>query len=373
MKIAFLSPFYPYRGGIANFSDYLLTELRKEHLVKAFTFSRQYPHFLFPGSSQFVPDKDALKNSLGEKVLDSINPFTYGKTARLISEYIPELVLISYWMPFFAPSLGWIAKKLRKKNLKVISILHNVIPHEKRFGDLALAKFFLKQSDAVVVLNEKSKNDLLSLNPGIKYNIQNHPLYNMYGSKINRSEAREKLGIPPDKKVLLFFGLIRDYKGLNILIESMSRLDESYYLVIAGESYSDFTVYEEKIRRLNLDGRTKLNIKYVPDSDVSLYFSASDVCILPYLSGTQSGITGIAYHFDLPVIVTDVGGLKEMVEDGRTGYVVKEPTPMLLTIAIKMYFDGGMKEKFIPNIQEFKKAYSWEKFALELINFAKKL
>jgi len=373
MKIAFLSPFYPYRGGIANFSDYLLSELRKEHQVKAFTFSRQYPHFLFPGSSQFVPDKDELKNSLGEKVLDSINPFTYGKTARLISENLPELVLISYWMPFFAPSLGWIARKLRKKNLKVVSILHNVIPHEKRFGDTALAKFYLKQSKAVVVLNEKSKQDLLSLTPGITYNVQNHPLYNRFGDKIDRDEAREKLNIPQNKKVLLFFGLIRDYKGLNVLIESMSRLDESYYLIIAGESYSDFTQYEEKIRKLNLENRIKLIIRYIPDSDVPLYFSASDVCVLPYLSGTQSGITGIAYNFDLPVIVTDVGGLKEMVEDGRTGFVVKEPTPMLMTVAIKMYFDGAMKEKFIPNIKEFKKAYSWERFASELINFAKKL
>jgi glycosyltransferase involved in cell wall biosynthesis len=373
MKIAFLSPFYPFRGGIAQFSDSLFSELRKEHQIKAFTFSRQYPKFLFPGSSQYVPDSDKNKNPLTDRILDSINPFTYGKTARLISEYLPELVLISYWMPFFAPSLGRVAMKLQKKNIKVVSILHNVIPHEKRFGDKALTKYFLRQNNGVVVLNEKSKNDLVSLSPGKKYNLQNHPLYKHYGNKIDRTEAREKLGIPPFKKVLLFFGLIRDYKGLNILIESMSRLDESYYLIIAGESYSDFTIYEQKIRELNLDGRIKLNIRYIPDPDVPLYFSASDVCILPYLSGTQSGITGIAYHFDLPVIVTDVGGLKEMVEDGRTGFVVKEPTPMLLTIAIKMYFDGGMKEKFIPYIKEFKKAYSWERFASELLNFAKKL
>ncbi len=373
MKIAFLSPFYPYRGGIAQFSDSLFTELRKDHQIKAFTFSRQYPKFLFPGTSQYVLDTDIKKNIFTEKVLDSINPFTFGKTARLISEYMPELVLISYWMPFFAPSLGRVAKKLKKKNIKVISILHNVIPHEPRIGDKALTKYFLNRISGAIVLNEKSKNDLLSLKPDIKYTVQSHPLYDHYGEKIDQNEAKEKLGIPENKKVILFFGLIRDYKGLNLLIEAMAKLDDSYYLVVAGEAYGDFGKYEGRIKELKLENRVKLNIKYIPDSDVPLYFSASDVCILPYLSGTQSGITGIAYHFDLPVIVTDVGGLKEMVEDGKTGLVVKEPSPLLFTVALKMYFDGAMKSKFQPNIVEYKKQYSWERFAEDLIKFSEKV
>ncbi len=373
MKIAFLSPFYPFRGGIAQFSDSLFTELRKNHQIKAFTFSRQYPKLFFPGSSQYVLDTDIKKNVLSDKVLDSINPFTFGKTARLISEYLPELVLISYWMPFFAPSLGRVARKLKKKKIKVVSILHNVIPHEARFGDKALTKYFLNQSSGVIVLNEKSKNDLLSLKPDIKYTVQPHPLYDHYGKKIEQRDAKEKLNIPENKKVILFFGLIRDYKGVNLLIEAMSKLDDSYYLIIAGEAYGDFGKYESRIKELKLENRIKLNIKYIPDSDVPLYFSASDVCILPYLSGTQSGITGIAYHFDLPVIVTDVGGLKEMVEDGKTGLVVKEPSPLLITIALKMYFDGAMKSKFQPNILEYKKQYSWEKFASDLMKFAEKV
>lgn len=373
MRIAFLSPFYPYRGGIAQFSDSLFEELNKTNHVKAFSFSRQYPKFLFPGTSQFVPHTDQGKNINAERVLDSINPFTFGKTARLISEYLPELAIISYWMPFFAPSLGRVAKKLRKRGIKVISILHNVTPHESRFGDKALSKYFLKQNDGVVVLNEKSRSDLLSFKPDIKHIVHPHPFYTHYGNKIRQEEARKKLNIFEDMKVILFFGLIRDYKGLNILIDALKILDESYFLIIAGESYESFEKYENRIKELKLEKRVKLSVSYIPDVDVPLYFSASDVCILPYKSGTQSGITGISYHFDLPVIVTDVGGLKESVEDGKTGLVVGGPSPLSLALAIKMYFDENMKKRFAPNIAEYKKEHSWKNLAEDIILFYESL
>ena len=231
MKIAFLSPFYPYRGGIAQFSDSLYLELAKENDVKAFSFTRQYPKILFPGKTQYVSDSDNNRNIPAEKVLDSINPFTYYRTAKEILKFQPDLVLVSYWMPFFAPAFGKITKILKKNGVKVIGILHNVIAHEKQLGAKSLTKYFFNNCDAFVILNKSSEKDLLELNPEAKYVIHPHPLYDHYGSKTDLTEARKKLNIPLDKKVILFFGFIRDYKGLDLLIESMKDLNDDYLLL----------------------------------------------------------------------------------------------------------------------------------------------
>src|SRR5437016_4038339 len=195
MKIAFLSPFYPFRGGIAQFSDSLYLALEKEHEVKAFTFTRQYPKILFPGTTQYVSDVDINRNVKAEKILDSINPVTYGRTANKIIKYKPDLVLLSYWMPFFVPSMGWVARKLKKNGIKIISILHNVKPHEKRIGDEFLTKFFLNQNSGFVLLNHSSENDLLQLKPDAKYIINTHPLYDHYGELIPQDDARKELDI----------------------------------------------------------------------------------------------------------------------------------------------------------------------------------
>lgn len=373
MKIAFLSPFYPYRGGIAQFSDSLYEVLSKEHEVKAFTFTRQYPKILFPGSTQYVLDEDLKRNINAERILDSINPLSYRKTANRIHEYKPDLIITSYWMPFFAPAFGIVTRSLKKKGYKIISILHNVIPHEKRPGDIMLTKFFFRQNTGLVVLNEESKKDIENLIPGAKYIIQPHPLYNHYGSEIDKQEARKKLNIPEIKKVILFFGFIRDYKGLDILIESMKDLDDSYHLLIAGEVYGSFQKYRDIIDKYNLQDKISLHIKYIPDSNVPVYFSAADVTVLPYRSGTQSGIIGISYHFNLPVIIADTGGLKEMVEDGKTGLVISSSTPELIVNAVKKYFVEGLKEKSQPNIREYKKKYSWDNLAKAIIDFSKNI
>jgi glycosyltransferase involved in cell wall biosynthesis len=320
MRIAFLSPFYPYRGGIAQFSDSLFLSLQKSTEIKAFTFTRQYPGFLFPGKTQYVSEADIDRGINAERVLDSVNPLTYRKTAERIRVFEPDIILISYWMPFFAFSLGRVARILKKicPQAKIISVMHNVIPHEKRTGDDFLTRFYLKQNDSFVVLNEKSKDDLLKLKPDAKYLVLPHPLYDHYGNKIEKAEARKKLGIPSDKKVMLFFGLIRSYKGVDLILEALAELDESYYLIIAGEVYGSFDKYKEIIKKNLLENRVLLQTKFIPESEIALYFSAADVCVLPYRSGTQSGIEGISYHFGLPVIVTDVGGLKETVEKYRS-------------------------------------------------------
>lgn len=371
MRIAFLSPFYPYRGGIAQFSDSLFNELRKTNDVKAFTFKRQYPSVFFPGKSQFVLEDDLNRGINAERVLDTINPFTFAKTSLMISDFKPDIFLLSYWMPFFAPAFGRIAGSVKKiqSNVKIVSILHNVLPHEKRTGDVTLTKYFLNKCSGFVVLNEDSKQQLLSIKPDAKYIVHPHPLYDHYGDKIDKQEARTKLGLPQDKKVILFFGLIRGYKGLDILIEAMKGLDDSYQLLIAGEVYGKFDKYNDLIRNNNLQNRITLNLKYVPDKELPLYFSAADVCVLPYRSGTQSGIVAVSYYFRLPVIVTDTGGLKEMVEEGKTGLVVPKPEPELLAGAIDKFMKIKDNSHFEANIDKFRQEHSWKSFADKLMEF----
>lgn len=371
MKIAFLSPFYPFRGGIAQFSDYLFEALKKEHDIKAFTFTRQYPRMLFPGTSQFVPDSEPKKNINAVPVLDSINPFSWYKTANEIIKIQPELVITSYWMPFFAPSLGTVSRRLRKKNFKVISILHNVLPHEKRIGDTALSKFFFRQNSGLVVLNEESHKDLIKLMPDSNTLVHPHPFYNHYGQKIDKKEARKKLNIPENKKVILFFGFIRDYKGLDILLEAMK--DEEYYLIIAGECYGSFEKYNNIIDKNNLKERTCLNIKYISDDDISVYFSAADATVLPYRSGTQSGIIGISYHFNVPVIVADTGGLKEMVDEGKTGIIMQSAETQNIKSALNKFYNNYNAEVYIKNINAIKEKYSWDSFAEDVIKFSNRL
>jgi glycosyltransferase involved in cell wall biosynthesis len=276
-------------------------------------------------------------------------------------------------MPFFAPALGKIAGILRKKGIEVIAILHNVIAHEKRSGDVKLTKYFFKRCDGFVILNKSSENDLLSLVPDAKYIIHPHPLYDHYGEKINQTEARSRLNIPNDKKIILFFGFIRDYKGLDILIESMTDLNDDYMLLAAGEVYGSFKKYDELIDKLKLRNKIILQIRYIPETEIPLFFSASDVCVLPYRSATQSGITGIAYHFELPVIVTDTGGLAETVEENKTGLIAKEASSTQISQTIKKYFGENLNEKFVPYIKEYKLKHSWISFADNVIQLAKTL
>jgi glycosyltransferase involved in cell wall biosynthesis len=367
MKIAFLSPFYPYRGGIAQFSDSLYLSLSKLAEVKAFSFSRQYPKMLFPGTSQLTVESDKKQDFPVERILDSINPLTYVKTAKEIIKYKPDLLIMPYWMPFFAPSMGWAAKKAKKAGIKVISILHNVVPHEPRFGDMALTNFYLRNSDAYILLSESNKKELEELRPGAKFIIHSLPFHDHYTPRIPEKEARKKLNLPQDKKILIYFGFIRDYKGLDLLIEAMKYLDDSYLLLIVGEVYGEFTKYQEIIDKNNLGSKIVKYINYIPDSEIPVYFSAADVCVLTYKNATQSGIVGISYQFDVPVIVTDVGGFRELVEENKTALIVKNPDPVEISDAIKKYFAEGLKEKFIPNIAAVREKHSWSGLAKDVI------
>ena len=373
MKIALLSCFYPYRGGISQFNTYLYEELGKRHVVKAFNFTRQYPEILFPGKTQYVTADDEAVPVESTSLLDTANPFSYVKTYREIRDWKPDVLIVRYWMSWFAPSLGYITRRM-KKHCKVISILDNVIPHEPHFFDAPLTKYFLKGSTGCVTLCEAVSKDLLKLSPDKKYTIIQHPLYSHFGQKLEREEAERRLGLEPGRKNLLFFGLIRTYKGLDILLEAFGKLSDEYQLIIAGEPYGSFDKYQQIIDTLPNKDRIRMNLKYIKDSEVKDYFSAADLAVLPYRSATQSGISSVSYHFEVPMIVTDTGGLKETIGDRGTGIVADECTPECILKEIHRFFsEPGLQEECIRNIRLEKERLSWNTFVLKLEDFIRTL
>jgi glycosyltransferase involved in cell wall biosynthesis len=276
-------------------------------------------------------------------------------------------------MSYFAPSLGYITRKM-KRHCKVISILDNVIPHEPHFFDAPLTKYFLKGSTGCITLCEAVSKDLLNLKKDAVYTVLQHPLYSHFGNKLPRETAEDKLGLQKGKKNILFFGLIRTYKGLDILLEAFGRLSEDYQLIIAGEPYGSFDKYQEIIDRLPNKDNVHTWLKYIKDSEVTDYFSVADIAVLPYRSATQSGISSVSYHFEVPMIVTDVGGLKETIGDRGTGIVAQDGNPETIAQEINRYFnEPSLKEEFIENIRLEKDRLSWSRFAEGLLDFTEKL
>lgn len=372
MRIAYLSTFYPFRGGIAQFNALLYKSLEKQgHDIKAYTFSCQYPSILFPGKTQYITEQDQAIPIQSQAILNTVNPFSYEKTAREILKWKPDILIMKYWMSFFAPSLGYVANRLKKRGVKIICVIDNALPHEPRFFDKSFGKFLFNNISGSIVMSEIVKNDLLSLKTDAKYYFKQHPLYDHFGEKIQEDNAKKKLNISPQLKTLLFFGLIRDYKGLDLLIESMSLLDDSFQLIIAGESYGSFEKYEKMIAASKAKNRIKVINRYINDDEVSTLFSASDLLVLPYKSATQSGVIPIAYHFEVPVIATDVGGLKETLEVPGTGIICKPEVKSLAEGINKVYSLG--KENFVSNIKIEKKKLSWDSFAETVTEFAKTL
>lgn len=373
MKIAILSPFYPYRGGLAQLNARLYNELRLRNEVKAFSFTVLYPNFLFPGKTQYVAENDSATFVDSERVLNSVNPISYIKTAKAINKYSPDILIIPYWMSFMAPAFGTVCRLLNK-NIKIVSLVHNAIPHERTIIDKPFARFFFKKCDGFIVMSDHVKSDLLSLCTNPKILLHSHPIYDQYGERSDRELACSKLGIDIGKKNLLFFGLIRDYKGLDALIETMDLLDDSYQLIIAGESYGSFDRYSQLINKSRNRANIKVFQEYIPDDMVSVLFSASDVLVLPYRSATQSGVVAIAYQLELPMIATDVGALGKAVSDSQTGLVVDSATSENLSRAIKEFFED--KEKiglYIQNAKNEKNRLSWDSFSRSIEDFIKGL
>ncbi|MCC8173072.1 MAG: glycosyltransferase, partial [Odoribacter sp.] len=327
MKIVILGTAHPYRGGIAALNERLAQELVKEgNDVTIYNFSLQYPGFLFPGKTQYTTDAPPRELKILSKI-NSINPFNWLKVGKELKKNRPDLIIVRYWLPFMGPALGKICRIAKKnKHTKVICIADNIIPHEKRIGDYALTKYFTHSVDGFITLSKQVYNDLETFvkNPIRRYTP--HPLYDHYGEIISRKEALKKLGLDEKYHYLLFFGFIRDYKGLDLLLETMAKpaiKKQNIKLIVAGEFYSDKEKYVKIIEDFSISENVILKSDYIPNDDVNLYFCASDMIVQPYKSATQSGVTQIGYHFNKPMLVTKVGGLPEIVFNGKSGYVVE--------------------------------------------------
>ena len=361
MKIIILGTAFPLRGGIAHYNELLRVALSKRHIVEVITFKRQYPAFLFPGTTQ-QETGEGYQAEPAPELIDSINPWNWLQVAKEVRLRKPDLLIFKFWLPFFGPCFGTIARRAKKgTDVKVLFICDNVIPHEKRPGDRMFARYAFRSADYFIVQSDSVERDLAAFWPGAVYRKVPHPVYNMFGAARDRDAARSRLGSTTGR-VLLFFGYVRAYKGLHVLIDAMAEVVKQLevHLLVVGEFYEEEGPYREQIKRLGLEAYITVHSSYISNEMVGEYFSASDAVVLPYRSATQSGIAQIAYNFDKPVIATDVGGLGEVVQDGRTGLLVPPDDPRALAAAILRFFMEGMGDALAARVREEKKKYTWE-------------
>lgn len=369
MKIAIVGSAYPYRGGIAAFSERLARQFQAEgQEVVLYTFTLQYPNALFPGKTQFSegPAPEGLSIN---RCINSINPFNWRDVARHISREHYDLVMFAYWMSFFAPCYTAIARRLR--GVKRIALVHNMIPHEKSLLDKVFPPGFVKEMDGFVALSKSVLDDVAKIDKRGKPKAWSpHPIYDHYGPVEPREVALERLGLSKDCRYLLFFGLVRAYKGLDLLLEALADERLRNYpirLLVAGEFYEGKEDYLEQIRSLGLGETVVVRDEFIPDAQVKDYFNASDMVVQPYKSATQSGVTQIAYHFEKPMLVTNVGGLEEIVPHGKVGYAVP-PDAQSIADALLDFFGNDRKESFVANVKMEKAKYSWEKLSNVILN-----
>jgi glycosyltransferase involved in cell wall biosynthesis len=366
LKIIIIGSAHPLRGGgISTFNERLAEVLQAEgNDVTIYSFYLQYPSFLFPGKNQFT-EEAAPKNLKIESAINSIHPLNWLKVGNRIRREKPDLIIVRFWLPFMGPAFGTILRRAKKnKHSKIIGILDNVIPHEKLPGDRPFTTYFLKPVDGFISMSHEVLNDLKQFDTHKPTVFSPHPLYDNYGSPVPKDFARKALGIAPDGKCILFFGFIRKYKGLDILLEAMAdpRIKEAQIkLIIAGEYYGDKDYYEQLIEKLNIRDSLYLFTDFIPNEEVKHYFSASDVVVQPYRTATQSGISQVAYHFEKPMIVTNVGGLPEIVPDGKVGFVTKVDKTAIADAILKFYKEDK-EAAFSENLKEEKKKYSWSYF-----------
>ncbi|MCQ2074249.1 MAG: glycosyltransferase [Bacteroidaceae bacterium] len=370
MKIVILGPAYPYRGGIALFDDRLTSELASMgHEVEEWTFTLQYPGFLFPGKTQFSDDP-APEGINTVRKMNSINPFNWVKVGRELKKKKPDLIVVAFWLPFMAPCQGTIARIARhNSHTRITGLIHNMIPHEHRPGDRLFARYFAKSVDGYVAMSDAVLSDIGQFDRNRPRVFCRHPLYDNFGKAATREESLQFLGLDPQYRYMLFFGLIRDYKGLDLLLKAYAdkRLrQENVRLIVAGEFYSGSDKYFEMEKELGLEGLIIWKSDFVPNSEVRYCFGAADLIVQPYKSATQSGVAQIAYHFEKPMLVTGVGGLAEIVPDGVAGYVVK-PDATQIADRLVDFFKGDKKNQFTEGLRQEKKKYSWTNMARSVI------
>ena len=367
--VVIIGPGHPLRGGLATFNQRLAKEFIDEgHTCSIYSFSLQYPSFIFPGTTQYT-NEPAPENLAIHTIINSVNPFNWLKVGNRLKKEKPDIIVVRFWLPLMGPALGTILRRVRKNNhTKIICIADNVIPHEKRFGDKPFTNYFLKSCDAFITMSEKVLDDLRLFEKTKPAQVVSHPLYDNFGTIISKAAARNHLGLPEHEKIILFFGFIRKYKGLDMLLEAMSVLknlnpllrdpqDSNIRLLIAGEFYEEKTPYLEQIEKLHIKDQLILRTDFIPDNEVKYYLCAADAVIQPYRNATQSGVTPLAYHFEKPMVVTNVGGLPTLVPDEKVGLVV-EPNPQAIANGILKFYQLG-EAYFIPHLRREKQKYSW--------------
>lgn len=366
-KVVIVGPAHPLRGGgMATFNERLALAFQEAgDEVEIVTFSLQYPSFLFPGKSQYS-DEPAPEGLRIKVLINSINPVSWWKAGKYIQKQKPDLVIFRYWLPFMGPCLGTIARIIRRnKYSRILAITDNVVPHEKRPGDIPFTKYFLKACHGFITMSRAVQQDLEQFEPKKPSLYLPHPLYDNFGPSETKAEACAALGLDPTYNYILFFGFIRAYKGLDILLKAMveHKLKQlpNLKLLIAGEFYEDAAPYRQLIQDLGLQDQLVLKTDFIPNAEVRHYFCAADLVVQPYKHATQSGVTQVAYHFDKPMVVTKVGGLAELVPDKEVGYVV-EPEPAAIAGAILQFYTSDDAPVFIRNITKYKKRFSWQRF-----------
>ncbi len=372
MKITILGPAHPYRGGLASIMMIMARLFgRRGDEVRISTFTLQYPSLLFPGKSQTLdtapPDDLAITREV-----NTVNPFNWWRTGRKLRRERPDMILMKYWTPFMAPCFGTIARLARRNgHTRVICQIDNVEPHEHHIIDRPFNRYFLRAVDGFVYMSEQVHRELAAYTSAPAL-FSPHPLFENFGERVGRDDACKAIGLDPGVRYALFFGLVRDYKGLDILLDAWARLKgegktEGRKLVVAGEFYTSKEPYLRQIENAGLGGEVVLRDHFIPDAEVCRYFSAADFVVQPYKTATQSGVTQIAYQFLVPMVVTDVGGLAEIVPDGRVGYVCR-PTPESVAAAVEKMFDPESQARFRENMVEERKRFSWEEMCTQITN-----
>ena len=360
LKIAVVGPAHPYRGGLASIMETMAREFQSRgHEVDILTFTLQYPALLFPGKSQTVNTPAPADLSIRRR-LSTINPLSWWSVGRELRKAAPDIVLMKYWTPFMAPAFGSVARLARGNgHTKVICQIDNVEPHEHHIIDRPFNRYYLGAVDGFIYMSEQVHSELVNYTK-VPAHFSPHPMFEHFGERVERLVACEKLGLDPSQRYAMFFGLIRDYKGLDTLLDAWQRFRrDGHKLLVVGEFYALREKYIEQIERLGLGDDVILHDFFVPDADVRYYFSVADCVVLPYKTATQSGVTQICYNFRTPVIVTRVGGLAEIVPDGRVGYVC-DPSVEGVCDALERIYEGDNLERFTENMTEERKRFSWQ-------------
>ncbi len=394
-KIVIIGPAHPLRGGLASYDERLAREFQRSgYETCIFTFSLQYPGFLFPGTSQYSSGPAPVDLQI-KVAINSINPLNWIKVGNELRRLKPRIIVVRYWLPFMGPCLGTILRRAKKNNFtKVVCIADNVIPHEKRPGDKTFTRYFLKSADAFITMSEKVLADLRLFEIEKPAQFVAHPLYDNFGEIVSKEEARKHIGLNTEDKIILFFGFIRKYKGLDILFEAMKLLKlktparpdhpggqnlpqgpeekhKTIKLLVAGEFYEDAKPYLRQIQDAGIQDMVIMRTEFIPDSEVKYYLCSADAVIQPYRNATQSGVTPLAYHFEKPMVVTNVGGLPALVPDRKAG-LVAEPNPASLADQIQQFYELG-EDYFLPHLREEKKKYSWNRMVQAIVDLADKI